>query len=50
MEQEKIVSSSPMFVDVHSDQEVTELDSWCPNCEKQGRTRLLLTRIPFFRV
>jgi zinc finger protein len=28
---------------------VTELDSICMNCYKQGRTKLLLTRIPFYR-
>lgn len=28
---------------------VQEIDSFCVNCEQQGVTRMLLTRIPFFR-
>ena len=24
-------------------------DSECPNCEKQGKTTMLMTKIPFFR-
>jgi zinc finger protein len=28
---------------------VTEIDSVCMSCFKQGRTKLLLTRIPFYR-
>ncbi|CAL1714821.1 unnamed protein product [Somion occarium] len=28
---------------------VTEIESLCMNCEQQGKTRLLLTSIPFFR-
>ena len=28
---------------------VTELESVCMNCYEQGRTKLLLTRIPFYR-
>merc|ERR1712212_1255770 len=29
--------------------EVTEIESLCMNCHEQGTTRLLLTKIPFFR-
>ncbi|KAH3766532.1 nucleolar zincfinger protein [Pelomyxa schiedti] len=29
--------------------EVTEMESLCMNCEEQGVTRLLLTKVPFFR-
>ncbi|KAI0080158.1 zinc-finger protein zpr1 [Panus rudis PR-1116 ss-1] len=31
------------------DRPVTEIDSLCMQCEQQGKTRLLLTSIPFFR-
>lgn len=35
--------------DVDDDRHVDEITSLCMNCHEQGTTRLLLTRIPFFR-
>ena len=37
------MSSSP------DENSVTEIESLCMNCEKKGTTRLLLTKIPFFK-
>lgn len=31
------------------DPEITEIESYCVNCEDQGITRLFLTKIPFFK-
>ncbi|KAJ3038158.1 hypothetical protein HDV00_000958 [Rhizophlyctis rosea] len=38
-----------LFEPVNADQEVTEVESLCMNCEENGTTRLLLTIIPHFR-
>jgi hypothetical protein len=38
-----------LFPDIDAENPVTELQSLCMNCEEQGTTRLLLTRVPFFR-
>eukprot|EP01098_Paradermamoeba_levis_P006527 TRINITY_DN2705_c0_g1_i1.p1 TRINITY_DN2705_c0_g1~~TRINITY_DN2705_c0_g1_i1.p1 ORF type:complete len:468 (-),score=130.12 TRINITY_DN2705_c0_g1_i1:45-1400(-) len=35
--------------DLSSEADINEIESYCINCEKQGVTRLLLTRIPFFK-
>lgn len=45
-------TEKPLFRDINADdeeQEVTEIESLCLNCYKQGMTRLLLTKIPFFK-
>ncbi|XP_041373546.1 zinc finger protein ZPR1-like [Gigantopelta aegis] len=41
----------PFFQNINADDgpEVTEIESICVNCEEQGTTRLLFTKIPFFR-
>jgi len=43
----------PIFRDLNCNEddvpEITEIESLCMNCHEQGITRLLLTRIPFFR-
>ncbi|XP_071842229.1 zinc finger protein ZPR1-like [Apostichopus japonicus] len=43
----------PLFRDLSADrfedQEATELESMCMNCHEDGTTRLLLTKIPFFK-
>ena len=39
----------PLFVDIDPDNPVTEIESLCMNCKEQGTTRLLLTKIPFFK-
>jgi len=38
-----------MFTDINSDAEPIEMESLCLNCYEQGKTRLLLTRIPYFK-
>ncbi|XP_020621623.1 zinc finger protein ZPR1-like [Orbicella faveolata] len=41
----------PLFKDIDADDEpeTTAIESLCLSCEKNGTTRLLLTRIPFFK-
>ena len=39
----------PLVVNVDPENPVTEIESLCMNCQKQGITRLLLTKIPFFK-
>ncbi|XP_076457372.1 zinc finger protein ZPR1-like [Babylonia areolata] len=42
----------PLFRDITAEEdepEITEIESFCVSCEKQGVTRLFLTKIPFFR-
>ncbi|XP_017466414.1 PREDICTED: zinc finger protein ZPR1 [Rhagoletis zephyria] len=42
----------PLFRNIDADDpdpETTELESACMNCFRSGRTRLLLTKIPFFK-
>ena len=45
----EIVSSNTSRISYEAEGEITVLKSLCMNCEEQGITRLLLTRIPFFR-
>ncbi|XP_056399215.1 zinc finger protein ZPR1 isoform X1 [Hyla sarda] len=45
-------SSAPVFRDISADdeeQQPHEIESLCMNCYKNGMTRLLLTKVPFFR-
>merc|ERR1711936_772490 len=49
---ETVESKKPLFRDLDADDEIpeiTEVESLCLNCEEQGTTRILLTKIPFFR-
>ena len=39
----------PLIINVDPENPVTEIESLCMNCQKQGTTRLLLTKIPFFK-
>jgi len=39
----------PIYVDLDPESGCAEIESLCMNCYKQGTTRLMLTRIPFFR-
>ncbi len=41
---------SVFFSDLSDDNGFTEMASLCMNCHEQGVTRLLLTKIPFFKV
>lgn len=38
-----------LFEDISADNVFSEIESLCMNCHEQGITRLLLTRVPFFK-
>jgi zinc finger protein len=38
-----------LFEDINPDNIFSEIESLCMNCREQGTTRLLLTRVPFFK-
>jgi predicted metal-binding protein len=38
-----------LFEDISADNVFSEIESLCMNCHEQGTTRLLLTRVPFFK-
>merc|ERR1712212_834939 len=46
-------TKKPIFRDLTAEDddipEITEIESMCMSCEENGTTRLLLTKIPFFR-
>ncbi|KAJ1981512.1 nucleolar zinc-finger protein [Dimargaris xerosporica] len=44
-----MASNDPIYVDIGDDATPTEIESYCMNCEQNGLTRLLLTKIPHFR-
>lgn len=49
---EESTQKQPLFRDLNADDdvpEITEIESLCLSCEEQGTTRLLLTKIPFFK-
>lgn len=50
---EQSYGNLPLFRDLSAerteDQETTEIESLCMNCHEQGLTKLMLTKIPFFR-
>ena len=41
------VNPEPIYVTLNADQEVTELESLCMNCYKQGITRLMFLKVCF---
>ena len=41
--------SQPLFIDINPDNPVNEIESLCMNCKEKGTTRLLMTKIPFFK-
>ncbi|ETV86962.1 hypothetical protein H257_01984 [Aphanomyces astaci] len=48
--QDDDTTQSEMFSDINDDTpNITELQSLCINCHEDGMTKLLLTRIPYFR-
>lgn len=52
MSSENTNVSKPLYRDINADDddpEVMELESYCVNCEQNGKTRLFLTKIPFFK-
>lgn len=52
LETKTAAKEEPLFRNISADDpdpEVTEIESACMNCFQTGRTRLLLTKIPFFK-
>lgn len=52
MSSENTNAPKPLYRDINADDddpEVMEIDSYCVNCEQNGKTRLFLTKIPFFK-
>ncbi|CAH2311625.1 zinc finger ZPR1 [Pelobates cultripes] len=46
------IHTAAMFLEISTDdeeQQPTEIESLCMNCYKNGMTRILLTRVPFFK-
>jgi hypothetical protein len=41
--------ANPLVIDVDPNNPVTEIESLCMNCHDKGITRLLTTKIPFFK-
>ena len=41
--------ANPLVIDVDPNNPVTEIESLCMNCHDKGTTRLLTTKIPFFK-
>ncbi|XP_067637236.1 zinc finger protein ZPR1 isoform X1 [Eurosta solidaginis] len=51
-DKEALENKKPIFRDLNADDpdpETTEIESACINCFRSGKTRLLLTKIPFFK-
>jgi zinc finger protein len=46
-----IVTQNPeaIYIDINPDNPVSEIESLCMNCHQNGITRILLTKIPFFK-
>lgn len=42
-------TSDPLFENIDGSQQITEIQSMCMNCEQDGITKLLLTKIPHFK-
>ncbi|KAJ6640698.1 Zinc finger protein [Pseudolycoriella hygida] len=48
----EMAEHTPLFRDLNADDaepETTEIESCCMNCYENGKTRLLLTKIPFYK-
>ena len=43
------IDSNPLLINVDPNNPVTEIESLCMNCNDKGTTRLLTTKIPFFK-
>lgn len=39
----------PLYIDINPENPVSEIESLCMNCQSNGTTRILLTKIPFFK-
>lgn len=49
MEKNEDIPVEKIYMDINPDIPINEVESFCPNCEKNGITRFLLTKIPFFK-
>ncbi len=49
MDKNENVQVEKIYMDINPDIPINEVESMCPNCEKNGITRFLLTKIPFFK-
>ena len=38
-----------LYVDINPENPVTEIESLCVNCELQGVTKIMMSKIPFFK-
>ena len=47
--QPEVKELSPIFLDISPNTLPTEMESLCMNCMEEGKTTMLLTKIPFFR-
>ena len=43
------IEQETLFVDINPENPVTEVESYCVNCEKTGITKIMMTKIPFFK-
>lgn len=48
-DKQSINQPEKIFVDVNPEMPVTEIESFCVNCESNGITRILMTKIPYFK-
>ena len=48
-EQKIETDNKPLVIDVDPENPLTEIESLCMNCHDKGTTRLLMTKIPFFK-
>ena len=42
-------SQNALYIDIDPNNPVTEIESLCMNCQKTGTSRILMTKIPFFK-
>jgi zinc finger protein len=47
--QENANDDDTLYVDINPDNPITEIESLCMNCEKSGITKIMMTKIPFFK-
>ena len=39
----------PLFLEISNDQQINEMESLCMNCQENGTTRMMFTKIPHFK-
>jgi zinc finger protein len=47
--QQSTMTQEKIFVDINPDNPVTEIESFCVSCHQNGVTRILMTKIPYFK-